>query len=359
MTKCQLPVAIPSANSQTEFQPTNNGAIMGHGKALTKEQKGVILALSRELVPERRIAEHISKSKTAVHNFLWAQTNPKTRKPAGRKKIVSNTMARSLLRHASTGNYSARQLRDLLDLPVSVRRVQQLLLNSANLKYKKMKSAPLMTEKHKDDRYKWACEHVSWTIQEWRQVVFSDEKRFCLDGPDGFAFYWQDLRQEPRIFSKRQQGGQAIMVWAAMTYNGLSNMCLTSDNMDSIMYCNILGTEMLRFAHESASDTFLFQQDGASVHRSNYTLDWLDSNDVYLLPWPAKSPDLNPIENLWAVLARKVYRNQRQFRNVDDLKNAVIEEWNGITSSLTKNLISSMPKRCLETIKRQGKKTHY
>lgn len=332
---------------------------MGKGKALTDEQKGIALALFKELTSERDIAYHIGKSKTSVHNFLWTHQHGGHKRKAGRHRTISRTQVRGLLRHASSGNYSARQLRDLLNLPVTVRRIQQLLLNCENLVYKKMKSVPMMTDKHKEDRYKWATDHITWTVSDWKTVVFSDEKRFCLDGPDGFAHYWHDLRKEPRVFSKRQQGGKSIMLWAACAYGGLSNLCLIDDNMDSVMYCDILSTEMLRFGEEVCGDPFYFQQDGASVHRSNHTMTWLDANDIYLIPWPAKSPDLNPIENLWGILARQVYKNQRQFEGVEDLKATVMDEWNSITAAIRKNLIRSMPKRCLEVIERSGCKTHY
>lgn len=160
---------------------------MCRGKALNENQKATIRAFSRELVPERVIASNIEKSKTAVRNFIWAQTNPVPKKKGGRPKIVPDTTVRAILRHTSTGNYTAHQLRDLLNLPVTVRRFQQLLLNNDNLAYKKMKCAPMMTDKHKEDRVKCAVDHVSCTLSDWRQGVFSDEKRFCLDAPDGFA----------------------------------------------------------------------------------------------------------------------------------------------------------------------------
>lgn len=164
------------------------------------------------------------------------------------------------------------------------------------------------------DCYKGDTEHLSGTFQCWRRVIVYHEKRFFLDGPDGFALQWHDLRSQTKFFSKHQQGGQSIMVWASLAYGGLSNICLISYNMDSAMYCDILSTQMLRFANEQAGDTFIFQKDGATVHRSNFTSDWLDANYVYLLPWPAKSPDLNKIDNLLAILARQVIRTSESFK---------------------------------------------
>jgi len=50
--------------------------------------------------------------------------------------------------------------------------------------------------------------------------MLSDEKKLNLDGPDGFKFYWHDLWEEPKIFSKRQFGDGSVMIWAGVSSNG-------------------------------------------------------------------------------------------------------------------------------------------
>lgn len=88
-------------------------------------------------------------------------------------------------------------------------------------------------------------------------------------------------------------------------------------------------------------------------------MNWLDYNDVFLLPRTAKSPELNPIENIWAISARLVYKNQRQLKIIDDLNDVIMDEWNAIQSAVRNNLIRYMPKKFLDTIERNGSKTHY
>ena len=96
-----------------------------------------------------------------------------------------------------------------------MRRIQQVLRDAPHLKHKKMLTGPCLTPKHKEERVKWAKDYSHWRTR-WRRVIFSDEKKFNLDGPDGFAHYWHDLRKKPLYFSKRQQGGGSVTIWAAI-----------------------------------------------------------------------------------------------------------------------------------------------
>jgi len=77
------------------------------------------------------------------------------------------------------------------------------------------------------------------------------------------------------------------------------------------------------------------------------------------MEWPAKSPDLNPIENLWGVLARVVYANAIQFNNTDELKACVLDAWADISTAYLRKLVESMPKRCVDVLQRRGLKINY
>ncbi|KIH43245.1 hypothetical protein ANCDUO_26754 [Ancylostoma duodenale] len=51
--------------------------------------------------------------------------------------------------------------------------------------------------------------------RDWTKVVFLDEKKFNLDGPDGYKYYWRDPRKDTVVFSRRNFGGGNVMVWGA------------------------------------------------------------------------------------------------------------------------------------------------
>lgn len=99
---------------------------------------------------------------------------------------------------AETGQKFARQIRDELKLPVSTRRVQQILHADSNFVWTKRQVEPKLLQRHKDARILYARDKMSWTT-EWTFVVFSDEKKFNLDGPDGCQFYWHNLKNEKQV----------------------------------------------------------------------------------------------------------------------------------------------------------------
>lgn len=77
---------------------------------------------------------------------------------------------------------------------------------------------------------------------------------------------------------------------------------LFNEKETSKTYCDVLRYGLSEFSEGSVGDTYIFQQDKTSMHRSGHTIDWLDANRVYTMEWPAKSPDLNPMENILGIL---------------------------------------------------------
>ncbi len=216
-----------------------------------------------------------------------------------------------------------------------------------------------MTQEHKDLRASWAREAINSGEIDWTRVVFSDEERFNVVGPDGRAYYWSDSRMEERYFSRHQGKGVGIMVWGAFCDRGTVSLCTIDGRMDSKTYTEVLETALFPAIKHIYKVEWPFQQDIASVHVPKYTTDYLSSKKATLLKWPAKSPDLNPIENLWGDLFIEVYKNFRQFNNVLELTEAVKEAWDKILKERCRTLIKSMPKRCLECSDRNGNKKHY
>ncbi len=127
-----------------------------------------------------------------------------------------------------------------------------------------------------------------------------------------------------------------------------------------VFYQEILEHFMLPSADKIYGDAgFIFQQDLAPVHTAKCTKSWFNDHGFTVLDWPVNSPDLNPIENLWAIVKRKM-RDTRP-NNADDLKGAIKGAWSSITPvwKLCHRLIASMPRHIDAVIHAKGGPTKY
>ena len=135
------------------------------------------------------------------------------------------------------------------------------------------------------------------------------------------------------------------------------------ENMDSALYLSILKANLIDVARRDftvpppALAQWHFLQDNAPMHKANIVRDWLHTAGVSVLDFPPYSPDLYPIENLWATLARAVEKHSCS--DDDALGDAVIEEWGKLPADLFSNLARSMPERCQAVIQSKGHHTKY
>nr|CCA18274.1 Transposable element Tc3 transposase putative [Albugo laibachii Nc14] len=328
----------------------------GRGKRLYDFVKGEIMALHAQGTSNRAIAKAISRSRNVMSNFLRDPVTYTASKPAGRVPMITHQDVRRIIRTAEKGEESSKNLVVSLGLPVSDRRDRQKLNASPDFIFTKRKHTPKLEKHHVPAQLSWAIERVSWGAN-WQEVVFSDEKKFNLDGPDGFQYYWHDLRKEPEVYSNRQMGGGSVMVRAAFSAGGESALAVLKGHQDSVCYQRTLEKFLLPFARAAHPLGYAFQQDNASIHTASGTKIWFQTHGVDLMWSPAKSPDLNPMENVWGILARRVYAKGRQFYSSETIVVCILREWELLPLSTLVQLAGSMGKRCVEVIMKNGKKT--
>lgn len=271
---------------------------------------------------------------------------------------MSSRDRRRLFARASKSGVSSRKLKDDLGLAVSSRHVRRLLRGEKHFSWQKMMRTPKLTERHKKDRINYATSGLQLG-DKWQTVIFSDEKKFNLDGPDGFHQYWRDLRRESRRIWSRNFGGGSVMIWAAISFNGKSDIAFLSGRQKSEDYQSTLENFLVPFGDRCHDGEFIFMQDNASIHKSTSTNQWFESKRMLLLDHPALSPDLNPIENCWGILARSVYADGKQYHSIPELKVSIRECWRRIELPTIQALINSMPARLRDVLLGQGRMTKY
>ena len=186
--------------------------------------------------------------------------------------------------------------------------------------------------------------------------------RASMDGPDGWARGWVQSRCEAPVRIRRQQGGGGLMIWAGIINDELVGPFRIKDGvkMNSETYCNFLNENLMPWMKKKPAaqrKKLIFMHDNAPSHASKNTKEWLISKGITgerIMEWPACSPDLNCIENLWSTLKRKIYTNGRQYRSKDDLWNAIQGAASSLKLEEISKLTGSMDNRLFSVIQRKG-----
>ena len=118
------------------------------------------------------------------------------------------------------------------------------------------------------------------------------------------------------------------MTWACFSFYEKPQIVFTDGRQTPATYVETLKDNLLLWAAKTHGETWKFQQDNCPIHTANKTNAFFRDKNITVIPWPSRAPDLNPLENLWSIVARAVYKDAREFVGKDDLKVAIIEAWN-------------------------------
>ncbi|GFW76401.1 transposable element Tc1 transposase [Trichonephila clavipes] len=136
------------------------------------------------------------------------------------------------------------------------------------------------------------------------------------------------------------------MVWAGIIINGCTRLHVVANGtMMGQRYIDEVLLPHVRLFCGVVGDKFVFMDDNATCHRTLAVQDCLDSEGIQRLVWPARSPDLNPIENVWDALRRQVAGRNYPPTNKNTLIRALTEEWDKLPQQLLDNVVKCMVRR--------------
>lgn len=195
-------------------------------------------------------------------------------------------------------------------------------------------------------------------------MIFTDEAMFQIHPNIRGEWTWR--KPGERLLSRNvtptvKHGKGSLMVWASLTYYGIGWSCSLPEGMDGATYLDILKDEVTKIAkfYYGGTKNAVYQHHGAGPHRDGRCLAFIKAHFSELLTWPAQSPDLNPMENFWADLKRRLHQAHPVVNNKEDLWKAVEKEIEATPKDFCKKLIESMPSRLNAVIKAHGGSTRY
>ncbi len=259
-----------------------------------------------------------------------------------------------------------KQILQELNLNVSSRTVDRRL-QEAGLFGRVALKKRRFDEEEKRKRLSFAEGYKHWTKEQWERVIFADEA--IVKGEGGVKGGTQWVRREKGTAVALQSEyvhhkvphPQQLNVWGCFSSSGLGYCYIYNETLNGKAFTNILDTHLLPSADllftESPRQQWWLLQDNAPTHKANVARKWLHNHGISCLDFPPYSPDLNPIENVWQHVEKRV--EARAPTELDELQNVLAEEWQKTPLDFLTKLAHSMPKRCLDVIAAGGDHIHY
>ncbi|KAG1257406.1 hypothetical protein G6F68_009316 [Rhizopus microsporus] len=321
-------------------------------RKISAQKRADIISALRSNKTYNAIKEEFGVSKGTISKIA-AEIQHCSENKVGRPQSLSTQEARLVLRKFSTGDFrnaeeAAKSLRSLRT-QISAQTVRSLL-SAANFKAVHKRPVLSLTVVRKKARLQFAR---------------NDETKVNRLGSNGKQWTWiQEGRplQDHNVNHVYKHGGGSIFLWSCFTAKGPGYITEILGGLDSKLYCQILSEDLMATLDDYHLNTadIVFQQDNDPKHRSKLAIKLFQENNVKLLEWPAYSPDLNPIENLWDFLKVRLCAYETEPKSMHGLFERVRQIWyNEVTPELCDKLICSMSDRLRKVIKTNGGQIDY
>ena len=336
---------------------------------LSNTDRGRAIAWYQEGIGLREIGRRLGVSHPVIMRLRdrWLNTGRVEEQP-GRGRTRSTTRQQDrfivitcLRDRSATARVLRDQLRHASNVNISTQTVRNRL-HESNLRSRSPAVRPILTPAHRAHRRAWAARHRRWTRDEWATVLFTDESRFTLRFNDGRVRVWRrpgERYVDAAVREHDRYGGGSVMVWGGFSLRHRTPLHRVEGRLTGATYRDTILRPLVMPTLRAVGQGAQFQDDNAPCHRAAIVNQFLQVQQVTRLDWPARSPDLNPIEHLWDVLGRRVRDHNPPAATVDQLFQLLEQEWRAIPQDILHRLVHSMRRRCDACLNANGGHTRY
>ena len=339
------------------------------GAELSTETKELIITLSESVQNKAELSRMLNIPRTTITSVLskYRRTGTvETLTRSGRKRSFTNRDRNALKRLVKSNRRLTLQditakLNECKTKTFSQKTVQREL-HSEGYKRRLAKKKMVVREVNRKKRVKWCKQRRSRTVDNyWKKVIFSDESQIVL-GTNNRVYIWRkdDEKYNPHLVCSRSERKISLMIWGCICYDGVGSLTAVEGNINSAKYIDILDKNLWPVVvWYFEGKEYLFMDDNAPVHRAHTVENYKDQNEVTSMEWPAQSPDLNIIENIWLYMKRELQKSAVAIATKNDLLREIQSVWRNIELDYIRNLYQSIPDRLDNVIKMKGHLTKY
>ncbi len=278
---------------------------------------------------------------------------------SGRLLSITSQAARILLRQLrSKSKIIWRQLKMNIEIDLNARTLNATLRAHGISHWLALRRSKLTSEVALL-RLKWAKKHKNWTVNQWDNVIWSNEASVTRRSGKTSEWVFEISKQKwnrDKVMEISSGKFFSIMIWEAFWDSERSNLYLLDRDFEfkkhdysAVFYIQILNHNLA----DIWESELVFMQNNASIHRVRKSKLWFQKMSIEVMKWSSYSLDLNLIENLWVLLKKvyKVYPNLNKLKNKGEeaktqLFQILQKVWGNIRKKVIERLISSMSRRC-------------